>query len=503
MRRASSSAVATLLAIDPAASAPLYRQLYDRVRAAILAGRFHAGQQLPSTRLLASDLGLSRNTVVGAFEQLIAEGYLQGTTGSGTYVARELPDEVLHAPRPPLPRAHPLRRGPRLSTRGRALAESVSPALLRSSDPRPFRSGIPALEQFPYEIWTRLVTRCWRRHPHALLPYGDTAGYPPLREAIAAYLGVARAVECTPEQVIIISGAQQALHLAAMLLLDPGDHVWVENPGYPGARSALASTGARLVPVPLDAAGLDLSAASALCSSPRMVYVTPSHQFPTGVTMTLARRLELLRETGKSRAWILEDDYDSEYRYASRPVAALQGLDRSGRVIYFGTFSKVLFPALRLAYMVVPPALVTSFTAAKAVTDRHSPTVEQAVLADFISEGHFTRHIRRMRALYLERLEALLDAFNRELKGIVEVHRPEAGMHIIGWLPKGASDREISRRAAAAGVDASPISSFFVSRPPRDGLMLGYTGYSEAAIREATRRLARVLDRDANADAAD
>jgi GntR family transcriptional regulator / MocR family aminotransferase len=494
MRRASSSAIATLLAVDPSESVPLYRQLYDRVRGAILAGRFHAGEQLPSTRLLASDLGLSRNTVVGAFEQLIAEGYLQGATGSGTYVARELPEEALHAPRPSAPAARPERRGPRLSTRGRALAQSVSPALLRSSEPRPFRSGIPALEQFPYEIWTRLVTRCWRRHPHALLPYGDTAGYPPLREAIARYLGVARAVECSPEQVIIISGAQQALHLAAMLLLDPGDEVWVENPGYPGARSALASTGARLVPVPLDEAGLDLDAAGPRGASPRMVYVTPSHQFPTGVTMTLGRRLELLRRTEKSRAWILEDDYDSEYRYASRPVGALQGLDRSGRVIYFGTFSKVLFPALRLAYMVVPPALTASFTAAKAVTDRHSPTVEQAVLAEFISEGHFTRHIRRMRALYLERLEAVLDAFNRELKGAVDVHRPEAGMHIIGWLQKGVSGPEVSRRAAAAEVDASPISSFYVHRPPRDGLMLGYTGYSQAALREATRRLARVFE---------
>jgi GntR family transcriptional regulator/MocR family aminotransferase len=232
-----------------------------------------------------------------------------------------------------------------------------------------------------------------------------------------------------------------------------------------------------------------------------LVYVTPSHQFPAGVTMTLTRRLELLRATAKARAWILEDDYDSEYRYASRPVAALQGLDRSERVIYFGTFSKVLFPALRLAYMVVPPSLAESFAAAKAVSDRHSPTVEQAVLAEFINEGHFTRHIRRMRALYLERLQTLLDEFERELSGAIEVHRPEAGMHVIGWLAKGIDDRQISRRAAEQGVDAAPISNYYVHRCPRPGLMLGYTGYDRAAIRDAVRRLARVFEHRAAASA--
>jgi GntR family transcriptional regulator / MocR family aminotransferase len=494
MQRVASSAIATLLAVDPAGAAPLYRQLYDRVRAAILEGRFHPGQQMPSTRLLASDLGLSRNTVVGAFEQLIAEGYLEGATGSGTYVARELPDEALRAPRPSLVTGKCAQRGPRLSARGRALTRrNLAAVLAHTAPPRPFRSGVPALDHFPYELWTRIVTRCWRKHPHNLLPYGDTAGYPPLREAIASYLGMARAVSCTPEQVIIISGAQQALHLAATLLLDPGDAVWVENPGYAGASAALSSTGARLVPVPLDDSGLDVRAALARCPLPQMVYVTPSHQFPAGVTMTLGRRLELLRATEKARAWILEDDYDSEYRYASRPVAALQGLDRSGRVIYFGTFSKVLFPALRLAYIVVPSNLVDSVVAAKAVSDRHSPTVEQAVLAEFISEGHFTRHIRRMRALYLERLEALLDAFQGELGESVELHWPEAGMHVIGWLQKGTDDRDVSRRATEAGVDAFPVSSYYVHGCPRPGLMLGYTGYSEAAIRQAVRRLAGVF----------
>ena len=493
MHRVAGGAPAALLAVDPAVSVPLYRQLYDRVRDAILAGRLHPGQQMPSTRLLASDLGLSRNTVVGAFEQLVAEGYLQGAPGSGTYVARELPDEALHAQRPSPVTGKSDRGGARLSARGRMLTRNLAPLMSHLSPPRPFRSGIPALDHFPYDTWSRIVARCWRKHPRNLLPYGDTRGYPPLREAIASYLGLARAVQCTPDQVIIISGAQQALHMAATLLLDPGDSVWVENPGYPGASAALAGTGARLVPVPLDEAGLDVRAGTARWPSPRLVYVTPSHQFPAGVTMTLARRVELLRATEKGRAWILEDDYDSEYRYGSRPVAALQGLDRGGRVIYFGTFSKVLFPALRLAYLVVPPGLVDSFAGAKAVSDRHSPTVDQAVLAEFIQEGHFTRHIRRMRALYLERLQSLLDALQRELEGVIEVHRPEAGMHVIGWLPKGSDDRQISMRAAENGVDAAPISAYYVHHCPRPGLMLGYTGYSQAAIRDGVRRLARAL----------
>jgi GntR family transcriptional regulator / MocR family aminotransferase len=493
MHRVASGATAALLAVDPAAPAPLYRQLYERVREAILAGQLHPGQQMPSTRVLASDLGLSRNTVVGAFEQLVAEGYLQGALGSGTYVARELPDEALHAQPPSPVTGKTGRREPRLSARGRMLTRNLVPWLLHITLPRPFRSGIPALDHFPYETWTRIVTRCWRKHPRNLLPYGDTRGYLPLREAIASYLGLARAVQCSPDQVIIISGAQQALHLAATLLLDPGDPVWVEDPGYPGARAALASTGARLAPVPLDHSGLDVHAGLARCPSPRLIYVTPSHQFPSGVTMSLARRVELLRATEKARSWILEDDYDSEYRYGSRPVAALQGLDRSGRVIYFGTFSKVLFPALRLAYLVVPPGLVDSFAAAKAVNDRHSPTVDQAVLAEFINEGHFTRHIRRMRALYLERLETLLDACQRELAGAIEVHRPEAGMHVTGWLGKASDDRQISLRAAENGVEAVPISSYYVQRCPRSGLMLGYTGYSQGAIRDAVRGLARAL----------
>jgi GntR family transcriptional regulator/MocR family aminotransferase len=492
MSRVSSAAVAAALAPDSKAPESLYRQLYDKLRHAILAGRFSAGQQMPSTRILAADLEVSRNTVLNAFEQLIAEGYLEGAVGSGTYVARALPEEMLRATATHAGAGAAGKRR-RWSRQGARLAMYTISRIRQAVVPKPFQSGVPALDAFPFDLWARLLNRYWRKQPGELLGYGDSGGYMPLRRAIASYLAVARAVRCKPEQVIVVSGAQQALDLTARLLLEPGDAVWFEDPGYLGARATMNAAGARLVPIAVDEDGLSVRRGIARKPRARMVYVTPSHQFPLGVTMSLGRRLELLSWAQKAGAWILEDDYDSEYRYASRPLASMQGLDRGGRVIYFGTFSKVLFPALRLGYLVVPPDLVEGFLVAKAVTDRQSPTIEQAVLAEFIDEGHFGRHIRRMRALYLERVGVLVGSVEKELKGFLEMSLPEAGMHTIGRLQKGSNDRELARRAAAAGVTTLPLSAFYLGSGGKPGLVLGYSGYDNKAIREGVRKLAQAL----------
>jgi GntR family transcriptional regulator/MocR family aminotransferase len=483
------------LGLDRGASMPLYRQLYEGLREAILAGRLRPGARLPSTRTLAGDLGASRNTVLAAFGQLLAEGYLEGRVGAGTTVAHTLPETLLRARPEAAETGRPGPR-PRLSRRG-ALLLSTRPALARGAiTARPFRPGLPGLDAFPFDLWTRLVARRWRRVPRQLLDYGDPAGYAPLREAIAAYLGEARAVRCEAAQVIVVTGAQQAVDLAARVLLDPGDTAWMEDPGYPGARGALVAAGIHLAPVPVDAEGLDVRGGARRAPGARLVYVTPSHQYPLGVTMSLHRRLALLEWASTSGAWILEDDYDSEYRYAGRPLAALQGLDTAGRVIYAGTFSKVLFPALRLGYLVAPPELVDAFVASRALADRHSPSVTQAALADFIDGGHFARHIRRTRALYAERQAALVRSARRTLGGLLEVLPAEAGMHLMGWLPEGVDDRVASHAALGREIDVPPLSVFRArpgKRGERGGLMLGYAAYPPRELDDACARLVAPL----------
>ncbi|QIN85306.1 aminotransferase class I/II-fold pyridoxal phosphate-dependent enzyme [Rubrobacter tropicus] len=464
------------------------------MRAEILAGRLPARARLPSTRAVAAELGVSRTTVVAAFDQLLAEGYLEGRAGSGTYVAPSLPDDMLgvRGVARSKVRASGGRRA--LSRRGEVMAATPTSVARDRGVPRAFRPGVPATQEFPFGAWRRLVGRVWRRPSVGLLGYGEPAGYGPLRREISAHLGPARAVRCGPEQVIVVSGSQQALDLCARVLLDPGDAVWVEEPGYRGARAALLGAGATLVPVPVDAEGLDVGVGIGRDPDARLACVTPSHQYPLGVTMSLARRLELLRWAGRSSAWILEDDYDSEYRYSGRPLEALQGLDTEGRVIYVGTFSKVLFPSLRLGYLIVPPDLVDAFTAARELSDRQPPGMEQAVLAHFMAEGHFARHVRRTRSLYAERQALLVEEAAKHLSGLLDVPPAGAGMHLVGRLPAGKDDREASRRAAGRGVEAPAISLYGKPSDGRGGLMLGYAAVDEAGIRQGVRRLAQALE---------
>ena len=481
------------LPLDPAATTPLFRQLYDGLRRGILDGTLAPGVRLPATRSLAGELGVSRNTVLNAYEQLLAEGYLEGKVGSGTYVPRTLPEEMLQVRPAVAPARTPPPQRPTLSRRGELLAQAASTISCSSSPPRPLRPGIPALDAFPFETWMRLVARHQRRPTRDLLSYDHPAGHFPLRKAIAAHLGPARAVHCDPEQVLVITGTQQGLDLIARVLLDRGDTAWVEDPGYPGVRAALRGAEVRVAPVPVDGDGLDVKEGEARCPDARLVYVTPSHQYPLGVTMSLSRRLALLDWARRANAWVVEDDYDSEFRYAGRPLEAMQGLDCDGRVIYLGTFSKVLFPSLRLGYLVVPPDLAESFIAARMVTDRQTTTLNQAVLADFIQEGHFLRHIRRMRTLYSERQDILLKAAQRDLCGLLEVCPCETGLHLMGWLEDGRGDQEASRAALAAGVEAPALSNYCVERQDRGGLMLGYAGSEARQVRDAVRRLGSAL----------
>jgi GntR family transcriptional regulator/MocR family aminotransferase len=477
-------------------SAPLHRQVYARLRASILDGAFAPGDRLPSTRTLASDLGMSRITVESAFSQLGAEGYLVRRVGAGSYVADVLPAplaDARRAPSRPAPATRSVSRmrgSSALSSRGRTIASAALDA--EPVGTRPFQPCMPALDAFPQATWARLLARR-ARQGGGLLAYGEQAGYRPLREAVATYLNTSRGVRCTWEQVIILSGAQQGIDLSARLLLDPGDDVWHEEPGYLGARGAFLTAGARIVPVRVDADGLDVDAGIAASPAARLAYVTPSHQFPVGHTMSLARRLALLAWAERAGSWIIEDDYDSEFRYVGRPIAATQGLDASGRVIYIGTFNKVMFPSLRLAYLVAPADLVDGFVAARALGDGHPPVLAQAALTDFIEHGHFGAHVRQMRALYHERRDVLVEALTARLGTGLKLGPVDAGMHLTAMHPAMRDDAAIVEAADAAGLAIDRLSRHYLGRRAPRGLLLGFTASPPAVLRRAVRTLGDLL----------
>ena len=474
--------------IDGAVS--LTRGLAAALRESVLTGQLRPGARVPSTRALAAEHGVSRNTALDAYAQLVAEGYFETRRGAGTFVAPALADDASarRSRRPPPRRAD---RSPGLSARGRLIAST--PTSVSDDKLRAFSPGLPSLDPALFAIWGRVAARRQRRLSPTLLNYGDDAGHAGLREAIAAHLGPTRGVLCTPDQIVITGGTQQGLDFAARLLTDPGDAVWLEDPGYTGARAALAAGGAELVPVPVDEEGLRVDQGERRAPRARLAYVSPSHQYPTGVTMSLARRLRLLEWAERAGAWILEDDYDSEFRYGTRPLPALQGLDRSARVLYFGTFSKVLFPALRLGYVVAPAPLVPSFRTAAAIAGHGASGVSQAVLADFIVEGHFARHVRRLRARYEERRALFVAEMRARLGRSIALTGAEVGLHICGRLTPGIDDRDVSRRAAAAGLTAPALSDYYLRGPEARGLVLGYGHLTPDEIRAGVRKLANVV----------
>ena len=479
--------------IDPGSNEPLHRQLYNELRTAILGGRLPTGCRLPASRELAQVTGLSRNTVLSAYDQLIAEGYIDSRAGSGTYVASTLPDQVLVGPAmEPVPPAD--RSARRLTREGERLGDMPfrkwPPA---PSGPMLFRAGLPALDQFPMDTWRRLTDRRMRLASVKTLAYDEPQGYRPLREAIAGHLAAARGARCSPDQILIVSGSQQAIALAQRVLVDEGDEVLFEDPGYFAARGVFEAAGARIVPVPVDEDGFDVAAAVQSAPNARLAYVTPSHQNPLCVTMSLPRRRALLHWAETHGGWILEDDNASECRYHGRPLAALQGIDPHGRVLYAGTFSKVMFSALRLGYMVVPPDLVGTFVRAKELADRQSPGIQQAVMADIMTEGHFARHLRRMRTVYATRLGVLMRSVREHAPDLMEIAELEGGLNRVAWLPHGLSDSEAVAALRPDGFACLPVSEFRLRPGGRGGLVMGFAGMTEDTIENGIRRMAGIL----------
>ncbi|PTT32745.1 PLP-dependent aminotransferase family protein [Pseudomonas sp. HMWF021] len=491
----------------------LSRQLYQAVRLRVLDGRLASGTRLPASRDLATALAISRNSVVRAYDQLYAEGFIEGRVGDGTYVA-QLPQSAPSAKKlstkvstgfstglptalSTIPPDLPVVSSSKVIHSGAAQRlENNHLSLPPSGPPKAFRVGVPAFDLFPFEVWAKLNAAFWRKPDLQQLCYGDPAGDARLRGLIAAYLRSSRGMQCSAEQIVITSGAQQGISLCAQLLVEPGDAVGIENPGYRAAGHAFAVAGARLHGVPVDAEGIDC-AALAQVGDCRVAYVTPSHQYPTGVVMSLARRLELLAWAERNQGWIIEDDYDGEYRYSGAPLAPLAALDRQGRVLYVGTFGKVAFPALRLGYLVLPAGLVEAFARRRAVDVRHSEVSTQAVMAEFMATGHFQRHIRRMRRAALSRRNTLLAGWPENIPGVGSLPSVAAGLHMTVAVESLAREQQLLELAASVDVEINGLSSYWLpgssSSPDwRAGLVLGFAAVPEKAISAALLRLNQV-----------
>lgn len=489
MKRVASCLV-PVITVDRKLPLSLQRQIYDSFRLFILDGRLRPGQRIPSTRVLAAEVGVSRVPVLNAYAQLLAEGYIESRVGAGTVVSASLPEQSLSRETAGLSRAA-TRSGPRrFAKRCSLLPEKEGFVWMQHFGA--FRVGQVAIHQFPVHLWSRLVARQSRLATLNSFHYGALMGSSRLRRAIAHYLKVARAVRCEADQVLIVNGSQQALEIATRVLLDPEDRVWIEEPSYGLARDVFTLNGCRLVPVPVDEEGLAVSAGIKAGRDARAAFVTPSHQFPLGVTMSASRRLQLIEWAQHSGAWILEDDYDSEFRYESSPIASLQGLDPNSRVIYIGTFSKVLFPALRLGYLVVPSDLVDAFATMRRVVDLGMPTLMQEVLADFIEEGHYARHIRRMRLHYAAVRSALSKALEENLSDVLAPVGDEAGMHLTVLLRDSRRDEPITRRAHQQNLSLWPLSRSYIGKP-RQGFILGFGGIAEREVTPAIRKLQVLL----------
>ncbi|MBV8116216.1 MAG: PLP-dependent aminotransferase family protein [Silvibacterium sp.] len=482
-----SSALTPVVNVDRNNSQPLHSQVYRSLRNAIATGVLRPGQRVPSSRAMSAELNVSRITILDAYEQLLAEGYFKSRTGAGTFVSSSLPEYLTQVRRPA--NGRPQRAsGPRAVAK-RALQFLAEPVT-------PWRNGLgafavhqPAFEEFPYAIWSRLVTHHSKNPGARAIHCIDPLGSLRFREAICEYLRTARAVQCEPEQVMVVSGSQQALQIAANVLLDQDDAVWMEEPGYRLARNVFIAAGCRLIPVPVDDEGLNVEAGIARGAQARAAYVTPSHQYPLGSSMSAGRRLQLLNWAQRYGGWIIEDDYDSEYRFESAPISSLQGLDNNRRVIYIGTFSKVLFASLRLGYMVIPPDLVERFIAVRYAIDIFPPYLFQEVITDFMREGHFARHIRRMRQLYSERRKALVEQLRSAFGGALEVRGAEAGMHLTVTFPSDHDDVAIATEAAEQGLWLWPLSGSYMTKNVRKGFILGYGNVAAGAIPGAVEKM--------------
>ncbi|WP_299380648.1 PLP-dependent aminotransferase family protein [uncultured Kiloniella sp.] len=493
--------------LDKTSNESLQHQLFSQLREMVLNGRLQPGERLPSTRSLAKELACSRNTVLGAFDQLLAEGYLEGLSGSGTYISNELPDDIgLASAKSSSYRqaaSDANQRG--LSKRGEQLAIMQKEKRAHKNHPA-FSPGMTDVESFPFPLWARSLSRTWRYPKDDLLRNPDPCGYIPLRKEIADYLRVARGIKCDWQQIMITSGARQATDFMARILLDSGDTAWFEEPGYPGLKGPLHSAGIEMAFVPVDDEGLSVQAGRSMAENARMAVVSPSHQYPLGVVMSLRRRLELLDWAEENDAWILEDDYESEFRFSGKPISSLQGLEAerrghtqgASRVVYLGSFSKVLFHVLRLGYLVVPEHLVDAVRFARMLMDERSSLLAQPALADFMAEGHFSSHIRRMRKVYAQRQKMLVQGIEKYLSDYLEINPNIAGLHITAYFTDTVSekttDREIVAEADKMNLSASPLSLFYNNKTTaRQGLLLGYGACHQNQIESGCKRLAAVF----------
>ena len=481
--------------LDRAGGAPLFRQIYMQVRSGVLSGVLTPGTKLPSTRTMASNLGVARTSVVAAYELLLTEGWVDGRAGSGTFVSDDLTGLVACASR----RRAAARPAKPPSVPAPAQAFTALGRSTAQTDERPFNTGRTLTDAHTVDIWRKLTHRAVRSLGAQDLGYSDPCGFIELRRSICAYLQAARAVRCDPQQIIVTSGTQHAIDIAIRVLLVPGDAVWVEDPGYALTHDQLLMAKARLHPIPVDRQGIRVDAGIRAAPNARVAFVTPSHQFPTGVALSMARRLELLAWARRSGAFIVEDDYASEFRYSGPPLASLQGLDEDERVIYVGTLNKALFPGLRIGFAVVPHELLPAFVSARYLIDRQPPSLSQTVAADFMRQGHFAAHIRRMRLMYREQRDALAATLMRCAANHLNVDVPDQGMHLIAYLADGVSDIAIEGTAKQNGIIVRAMSRFYRAAPARPALMLGFSGFPRQLIVPAAARLAALVARENDA----
>jgi GntR family transcriptional regulator/MocR family aminotransferase len=499
-RRRHSIMAFEMVRLDRAADEPLHEQLYRQVRDELVSASFNNNSsRLPSSRDLAVDLGVSRFTVNVAFSRLHAEGYLKSRIGSGTFVAERLPESFLSAR---TAKAEPhTERPPRLSERVRNIPDHRAGKQFDFGIAGPpgvsFVPAVAALDEFPIAIWERLRAEVLAQKGAHLLQYASSRGDPDLRKALATYLCDYRGARCDPNQIIITAGTQQAMMISAMALVNRGEVAWIEDPGFYQARRTFGFAGAMVVPRPVDGEGITIARPSKQ-RSPKIIYVTPSHQFPLGMTMSLARRTALIDFARTCDAYIFEDDHNSEFRYTGPPLPCLQGLDNVGRVIYSGTLSKILYPSLRLGYIVAPEQLIEPMIKIRAVMDQHSPAIDQATLARFLTEGFFLTHIKRMRQLYSDRREFFIQQFNNLLSKYFILEVPEAGLHFVAWVRQKEHMPLIARVCTEIGIRPSPLSSCFMKAEPAPALTFGFAAWSRAQIREGLSKFAAAINSKLN-----
>jgi len=480
----------TFISIKKKAGVTIHNQLYEQLKNGVYEGLLRPGDRMPSSREMSKELKISRNAVLQVFEQLTMEGFFDTKTGSGTFVS----ENVAKFPRSKAKVIHPVQKPERDTIRPYGLNNAFKGHESALEPLRPFQQSVPLISEFPFAAWARISAGVNKKIAQMHLGYDDAQGYLPLRKALCDHLRISRSINCEPENMLIVNGTRQALHLAAEMLLIKGDQCWMEDPGYPGATSALKRFGAQICPVPIANDGMDLDFAMLNFPKAKLAYVTPSHQFPMGNTMALNKRIKLLNWAKDSDMWIIEDDYDSEFRYNSRPIPALQGIDTNGNVIYSGTLSKVLLPALRLGYMVFPTkAMARQFTIGKSVIDGQSNIIIQAIVSEFISQGHFSRHIRRMKLLYKKAQDDLVSLINQHLKNVLTPVPVEAGMHLLAWLPPTINAETIAKEALKERVIIHPLTNFSLLFKQQNGLILGFTGFSFIEMEAAILILKKVL----------